>query len=574
MQINRRKLLGLIAASAGLHALGSRRAAAETHLMLPIGMNLAAVSDWAIGYPFLNLMWGSRLWLTQQLSGQGAWDTGKTGTLALDDDGYPLEMPFEMAEDSGRQCVATLLPNVLSAGRYVILYDGEGELGALGATRIIKAEPGRVEIFMRHTPGEVEGLSIRRSVRGNHVRNIRVLPLSDEHADLNRNPYRSDFLDFCHPWRCLRFMDWLGTNGSIDQQWSDRKSRSFYTQTGASGDRLGLTRAALPTWQVRWSSGVALELCLELANLLQKDAWICVPHLADDDYITEAARLVKERLDPSLKVYLEFSNEIWNQQFLQAQWMARSQLAGDLVAKTGAAEPWQGGSRPATFVDGVAAAGSPQGIDHPARIGALFRRCFKLWEDVFSGADRTRLVRVCAVQADWVETVANTLRWVMAKGGCDALAPAGYFAPDANVYAKWEVGNDRLTADEVVADMRAVIAKEARQVAANAQLARNAGVRYLTYEGGQHIQPLNQAERPYNAALRSAQKHPAMYDLVRDNLDLFARQGCDLFCAYNSVGMQGARWGSWGHIEWYGQSPAEMPKYRAILDANLPAPVR
>ena len=40
----------------------------------------------------------------------------------------------------------------------------------------------------------------------------------------------------------------------------------------------------------------------------------------DADYIESLARLVKERLDPQLKAHVEYSNEMWNWTFDQAEW--------------------------------------------------------------------------------------------------------------------------------------------------------------------------------------------------------------------------------------------------------------
>ena len=186
----------------------------------------------------------------------------------------------------------------------------------------------------------------------------------------------------------------------------------------------------------------------------------------------------------------------------------------------------------------------------------------------FHRRDRKRLVRVCAVQAVWADTVDRTLNWVMANGGCDALAMAGYFGADDDVYLRWETAGEKLTADDVIADMRLMIAKQSAIIAVTADYARKAGVRLITYEGGQHIQPQGQAKKPYGPALGAAQRHPSMYDLIRLNLDLYAKAGCDLFCAYNSVSRQGMQWGSWGHAGRYEQDPSEAPKYRAILQAN------
>jgi hypothetical protein len=60
-----------------------------------------------------------------------------------------------------------------------------------------------------------------------------------------------------------------------------------------------------------------------------------------------------------------------------------------------------------------------------------------------------------------------------------------------------------------------------------------------------------------------------MYHLYRANLDLLAEERCDLCCAFARVGNQGTLLGSWGHSERYGQDPAELPKFRALLNANM-----
>ena len=48
--------------------------------------------------------------------------------------------------------------------------------------------------------------------------------------------------------------------------------------------------------------------------------WVNVPLMADDDYILQFATLLKQQLDPSLAVYVEYSNEIWNGGFSQFAW--------------------------------------------------------------------------------------------------------------------------------------------------------------------------------------------------------------------------------------------------------------
>jgi hypothetical protein len=571
--ISRREGLQLAGSALGaafLTSSGRQASSQAAHSKLPIGMNLSGIADWQPGFPFVNLMWGARVWLTRDTSGQGPWTTNQMARIQLDENGYPLELPAVLDGGKRPQFVFTILPNTSKPGRYVVLYDGEGSLSFGGGSRLVNSRPGRIEITMRHAGGDaIEEIGIRTSVRGNHVRNIRIVPIEQEKRDLMQNPFLPEFLEFCQPWHCLRFMDWQITNRSTLKSWSERKRPGFYTQVGSDGDPDGIFGPPHESWQQKWAMGVTTETCLQLANLTRSDAWICIPHLADQDYIREQARLVKEQLDPQLKVYVEFSNEMWNWSFLQAQWMIRSELASDLVVSGGGKPPWRAGRKPDRFVNGIVAQGAGEGTDHPERTGALFRRCFAIWEDVFKGADRKRLVRVCAVQASWTDTVERTLGWVMRNGGCDALSPTGYFGPSEPIYKKWAAAGAALTADQVIADMRGAIQSEAKFVATNAAIAKKAGVRLVVYEGGQHIQPENQQIVPYNPALAAAQTHPEIYELMRLNMDLHARAGCELFCAFNSVGKQGARYGSWGHIEHYGEDPTRAPKYRAILEANV-----
>ena len=69
------------------------RAQAPTPARLPIGMNLSGISDWSPGFPFKNLMWGARPWLTRNADRSGPFDTKFAPQIQLDEDGYPLELP-------------------------------------------------------------------------------------------------------------------------------------------------------------------------------------------------------------------------------------------------------------------------------------------------------------------------------------------------------------------------------------------------------------------------------------------------------------------------------------------------
>lgn len=558
MPLSRREFIihttaGAFAFSAPVWAHGLTAPAVQ----LPIGMNLAGIADWETGFPFRNLMWGARLWLTRNQADGGPWNTELVDSVPLDPNGYPLQVPVQVSGHAEPQIVFTIVPNTRQPGRYILLHDGEGEIEGLMNTRKVEAKPGRVVLDMKHDTEGLEGIVLKRSRQGNHVRNVRIVPLADERIDLDKDPFLPELLEFCQPFHCLRFMDWMTTNASLEQTWARRKQRSFYSMVGAGGDADKFFSDGPAKGEYLLSGGVAIEVCIQLCNLLGIDAWFCVPHRADDDYIREFAMLVREQLDPKLHVYLEFSNEIWNWGFMQAQWMLKNRYAGEQLEQRGI-KAWEDAEK-------------TKGTSHPERTGALFRRCFGIWEDVFSGADRKRLVRVCAVQHAWLDTAERTLKYVMEHGGADALSPAGYVGPGDVEYDAWATRGAALTARDVLEDLnRAFDRDSAPWTKAQAAIAKQSGVKYIVYEGGQHLQPKGQAELPYMPALAAAQRDPGMYDLYMRNLKLHQEIGCAMFCAFSSVGRQGSRYGSWGHMARYDQPLSEAPKMRAILDANTP----
>lgn len=568
--LNRRAVLLGSSAGAGLFALGGLSLLASNSRVdlapvpfgdafpkLPIGMNLAGIADWETGFPFKNLFWGARPWLTRNASGGGPHDTNAQSSFEYDADGYPLEVPA-IAQTSGEpQAVFTYVPNVRQAGRFVLLHDGEGQIEGLASTRVISRKPGRVLLQMTHAGSDsYEAIAITRSIRGNHIRNIRLVAEADEHADLTDNPFLPEFLEFCRPFHCLRFMDWGATNNSLQEEWRDRKNPTFYTMRANTGDPEAIWGPAPTSFDRRFAGGVAYECMIQLCNMLKSDMWLCVPHRATDDYILQLARLIRSNLDPELKVYLEYSNEIWNWQFHQAGWMLRSPLAGALVEAKGGF-PWKDADR-------------SEGKDHPERIGSLFRRTFSIWEREWAG-EAHRLVRVCAVQAAWADASKRTIQWCLENGGVDVVSPTAYVGPDDLAYDAWAAAGERLTAEAVIEELQRVLrdTRNGGGLIETVAFARNNGLGYVAYEGGQHIQPKDQKELPYNRALGLAQGHPKMYDLYVELLRLHRDLGCTLFGHFSSVGRQGTRWGSWGAKARYDVPDEASPKMRALLDCNV-----
>jgi hypothetical protein len=59
---------------------------------------------------------------------------------------------------------------------------------------------------------------------------------------------------------------------------------------------------------------------LYLANAVGASPWFCMPHFASDDYIRNFAQLVLSSLRPDVKVYVEYSNEVWGTLFPGGQY--------------------------------------------------------------------------------------------------------------------------------------------------------------------------------------------------------------------------------------------------------------
>ena len=108
------------------------------------------------------------------------------------------------------------------------------------------------------------------------------------------------------PFSTIRFMDFTATNWNQQRVWSDR----------VKPDAASFNRTAKGYgWQGR---GAAWEYVVMMANELRKDAWICVPFWVDEDYVRRLAQLFRDGnsvvrgLDAERKLYVEFSNEVWN----------------------------------------------------------------------------------------------------------------------------------------------------------------------------------------------------------------------------------------------------------------------
>ncbi len=112
----------------------------------------------------------------------------------------------------------------------------------------------------------------------------------------------------------VRYMGVANINNNIEyngavtafQPWSNRKKPTDAAQTGID--------------PLNKKDGWCYEYIIDACNQANMDLWLNIPVAVDNNYITELAKLVKTRLNPNLRVYLEHANEVWNFGFTQYSW--------------------------------------------------------------------------------------------------------------------------------------------------------------------------------------------------------------------------------------------------------------
>ncbi len=492
---------------------------------LLLGTNLAAPVDYGTEWPFIDIMKYARSWGTQNLTwyggGQNPWDSQLSNSVAKDAAGYPTEdIPFYSAGQDTTQVFYTVWANTagLPQGNYICLYDGTGIIEFNMGASVISSQPGRVEFTFTPETNGLIGLRIVESSAADHVRNIRVL-LPGHELDYMNTTWEPEWVSKLQPFNTLRFMDWGLTNNSTHTQWSQRPIRSDYTYT---------------------NQGIPYELWIQACNDLQKDAWVCVPHLADDNYIRSMAQLFRDSLDPNLKIYVEYSNETWNWMFNQTHHLNDN---GD------------------------------QNVPWPERTVPFVQNCLNLWTDEFSG-QLDRLVRLVGVQAGW-QDVSNRVVFNMTPGSFDAFSPAAYFHLDANGYTGLSNLGASATGTDVLYYAQQSLAEAFNyMVSQKESIADSLNIPMLLYEGGQHLTPDPFGSvQPYNPALVAANQSEGMYDLYMQWMDSLRSLGTPenpiLLMHFSFINNVSEQYGSWGSLEhqWNDQFPyPNAPKYRALLE--------
>lgn len=534
---------------------------------VPMAIGLAGVNDWSVQQPFLDVMKTARSWIGHKPGQWGGLSYDEMLAAGeLDSDGWPMSMP-QGVRSLGTMILTDLPVEAVSlAGRYRVRFEGTGIIEPKGRASNIRY--GKNEVLFDYTPGEGSvDLRIQRTDRrgaGDYVRNITVVKLDHAEAFDQGAMFNPDWLARVGGFGALRFMDWMRTNHSKQSDWTNRPHVGDYSYA---------------------KKGVPVEMMVALANHLQVDPWFNMPHLADDAYVEAFATLVQGTLDPDLRAYVEFSNEVWNWQFAQANW-----------ADEQAQERWQ--TRDVWM----------------QYYGLRAAEVAQIWSRVYQGAEE-RLVNVIATQTGWrgLEKLAlEAPLWVAEApdhqppaASFDAYAVAGYFGRVLGTSDRTELvkgwieisqadavqqaddqGLSGEAHDAFVAthryDMATALAGQelldgsvsgdpsdtlsdllGEVLPYHAEVAKAHGLALIMYEGGSHVVGVGEVvDDPdltaFYTHLNYSDEMGALYvRLIKG----WHQLGGQLFNAYSDV-VQPTKWGSWGALRYLSD---DNPRWDALV---------
>ncbi|MBX3467235.1 MAG: hypothetical protein KF878_10105 [Planctomycetes bacterium] len=473
-----------------------------------IGTNLVSVTYYTPQWPFVDVMKSTKV-----NSSGFQWDLSSSSpTPSLDAQGYPVGLA------SGQVATTYALRGLSGrypAGQYVVLFQGDGTVDVnFEGTRTSYSHngSGTARFTAQVNPGS-SGLILRitRSSASNHVRNIRVIMPGFE-ATHATQPFHPLFLQRIAPFSTLRFMDWGEINGSPVTNWSDRKRADHRSQHGRNG--------------------VAHEVMADLVNRTQKQMWVCVPHKATDDYVRQMATLLRDRVDPRLKIFVEYSNEVWNGAFSQYNDVNN-------VAKS-------------------------KGLTFEQWFTQRSVQIFQIFEQVFGG--RSRLVRVLGAH---VANPGQTKRIVDAlpsSSAADAVAIAPYIGGRLGNSSNWQTTRT-WSVSQVLDATAADISRMRDLVRQNRSYAAARGLKLIAYEGGQHLAGVGSAanDSTLTSLFIAANRNSRMGQIYKDYLAMWAAEGGGTFVHFNDVYVP-QKWGSWGSLEYQDQAPSTAPKYQALVE--------
>ncbi len=502
-----------------------------------LGINTADVREDTSSIQFLNLF-KSAIPFAETVP----WGSSKD--VEYDKHGWPTNLNGGKA---GTKFLNRLPAGTIEDGFYTVLYEGEGEIFYGNDARLVVHRPNRDVIEIKAGKDNIlnASLFIKKTTKDNYIRNIRILPeggickgqpnikvkvaedckigdylaFEEHEKDILFNP---DYLNFMKDFQVIRFMNMQGMTRNPVENWSERNTPEKATWGGRAGT---------------YSRGAPVEVMIALANQVKAHPWFSMPYKANDDYVRKFGEMVKEKLDPDLKAYIEYSNEVWNPIFIHHDYAIEKGLEENLDKKK-----------------------SPAGYKWYSKRSL---EVFELWEEVFGGTDR--LIRVMGSWSSNQNMSSQILAFKDAYKKTDAIAIAPYVSAHPKELRKAKSVDDVFKA-MMDKDSKWGMQTQISYIQKQQKVAKSFGVDLLAYEGGQHLVDWDtrKVETHPNPLLYAANRDPRMGIIYDQLMHEWQRANGKLFVAFSAPRIY-SWYGSWGVKEHIRQAREDAPKYDALL---------
>jgi len=547
----------------------------------PLAVNIAPFAAWTPGWVLMDVFPKSQPWISN-LCDSDAWGSGPA--LNLDDNGWVTSL-------ANNQCADTLIFGSMAQhypeGTYVVLWAGDGDLSirwdvqpevqhSQGNQAQLSNGLNRMTFDITKAQQTDLGIGLRIGAQASdYIKNIRVIAPG---GMCGRSATELDYFKFCqtarggsgtcavdetchdfediywdrftdsaedmnqpkpvfHPlyastyqqYRAIRFMKWLRPEDSSTVNWSDRVSVQNQNFTHDE-------------------HGFAIEYPLAFANLLNADAYLTVPMLANDDYVTQYAQLVNTGLNDHLKMYLEYGNEIFNP--------VTPLPYGHALDKANEA----GSNIPAGDSDLIKVA------KYAARRSA---EIFDIWDTQITNPS-DRLIKVLVGFNPLSDYTLNVLDFENASSKADALAINGYIGPN-RLYVDSVAAFDAMSVDELVQEITLgnVINSESSLIELNqnfithAAYASDRNLELIAYEGGNFMQTTGAAQSVVDKFF-SLNRDSRLSDAFVQNFDNFEAAGATTFFYFLNEDFW-TNEGAFGAMRYQDESRTDAPIFDGIM---------
>ena len=447
----------------------------------------------------------------------------------LDDNGWPTSIPEGVEKIQTLWVMDSEDTFAGMAGRYVVNWEGEGELTVSGKGVTILEQGDGTLVFEMTEPTKLY-LKIQSTDpegTGDYIRDVSVM--KEEHVELYEagQIFNPDFLAVVEDARELRYMKTMETNYTSIVNWEDRTQVDDVTYVS--------------------ENGVPLEMLVALANATGTDPWFSIPVTADADYVRQFAEYVRDHLDPGLRATFETGNEVWNPGFKDLKYLK------SLVTAAG----WTGGNE------------YNRALNMYVKLATTNAQIIN---EVFGAEADTRSVAVLDIRGTMptaVQAVLNPTLWaqndpdnyVPVSETFDAITMANYFGgkvlADADYRAELEAAiadpdvdaNAWLFAQLTDPDRPDSIPNNMAENVYYKELADSLGLDFVLYEGGSHLDQqfkIPTVSDDLKAFVEAFTQSEYMVELYRLAWEAWVEVGADgPFSQFVAVASPN-EWGSWG----------------------------